>query len=71
MGFNISKVIPPDYAYIKSLQRYHKSGFRKSSIVKKFGIDMTDKTEKQAMEELGFSRIWDCGKIKWIWKKSS
>ena len=35
----------------------------------KFGIDMTGKTEKDAMEELGYSRIWDCGKIKWKWSK--
>jgi hypothetical protein len=69
MGFERTHDIPPDYNYVKGIERFHKSGFRKSAIASKFGIDMSTKTEKQAMDELGYEVVWDCGKIKWVWKK--
>jgi hypothetical protein len=27
-----------------------------------------NKTEKAHLLEMGYSRIWDCGKIRWIYK---
>jgi very-short-patch-repair endonuclease len=69
MGFEIENTIPPDYSYVKNMQRFHKSGFKKDNIASKFGIDMANKTEREAMEELGFIRIYDCGKVKWKYKK--
>ncbi len=63
-GFEIEKVLKPGYFYTDFLHRYHKFNFRKNRIAKKFNIDITGKTEKQLMVELGFARIWDCGKIK-------
>lgn len=69
MGFEKVHDIPPDYSYIHGKSRLHKSSFKKDNIAKKFDIDMTGKTEREAMEELGFSRIWDCGKVKWRWKR--
>jgi hypothetical protein len=71
LGFEMMNEVRPDYSYIKGSKRYHKSNFKKSNIESKFGIDMTGKTERQTMEELGFLRIYDCGKIKWKWSKSS
>jgi very-short-patch-repair endonuclease len=71
MGFEKIHDVSPDYNYIKGNKRYHKAGFRKSAIARKFDIDMTDKTEKQAMKELGYEVVWDCGKVKWAWKKNS
>jgi hypothetical protein len=69
MGFEMMNEVKPDFQYIKGIKRFHKANFRKSSIASKFGIDMSYKTEKDAMEELGFLRIYDCGKIKWKWSK--
>ncbi len=66
-GFVEDKIIPPDYRYFKSRKTYHKSSFTKNSIEKRFGIDMSNKTERQVMMELGYFRIYDCGKIKYTW----
>lgn len=63
-GFINEGMIPPDYRYVKGCKTFHKSLFTKAQIAKKFGIDMAGKTERQAMEELGYSRIYDCGKIR-------
>jgi hypothetical protein len=71
MGFEMVNTISPDYHYLKGAKRFHKSNFKKSNIESKFGIDMSNKTETDAMKELGFLRIYDCGKVKWKWSKSS
>jgi virulence-associated protein VapD len=63
-GFTEEYQVGPDYFYTNYKERWHKSNFMKTKISKKFNVDATNKTEKQLMEELGFDRIWDCGKIK-------
>jgi len=67
-GFVEEYTIKPDYKYVKRNKTYHKSLFTKSKIQKKFNVDMSKKTEREAMEELGYSRIYDCGKIKFVLK---
>lgn len=57
----------PDYRYFKQLRTYHKSTFTKKNIARRFDIDMTGKTEREAMNDLGYSRIYDCGKLKYVW----
>ena len=66
-GFTLQTVTKPDYRYVKRTQTYHKSNFTKKRIQEKFGLDMTAITESQAMRELGYLRIYDCGKLKYIW----
>ena len=44
-------------------------GYRKNNIKAKFGVDIKDKTERELVTELGIAKIWDCGKVKWVWKK--
>lgn len=68
-GFELVGEIPPDYKYVYRNKTYHKSLFTKKRIEQKFGIDMANKTERIAMEELGYSRIYDCGKLKFIWRR--
>ena len=63
------KAIKADYSYILNGKREHKFNFRKDKIQRKFDIDMSEKTERQAMKELNFLRIYDCGKRKWEWTK--
>ena len=54
------------YYYTKN---YHslvnRKGFTKPKIEKRFNIDISGKTEWQLMQNLGYDRIWDAGKIKW------
>jgi hypothetical protein len=67
LGFSLIENLKSDYQYIIKRKRYHKSGFRKSSIFKKFDIpnDMKNKSEWELMQYLGYDRIWDTGKKKW------
>ena len=54
------------YIYLYNLNRYHRSSFTKSSIVKKGIKDaIGDWTEKEAMENTNYIRIYDSGLTKW------
>lgn len=68
LGFSYDGFVIPDYTYVKNNNRYHKFGFRKDKIARRFGIDITGKTESILMEELGFDKIYDCGKIRFVMK---
>lgn len=68
-GFILEKTIKPDYTYYNSkisrYKRFHKFGFSKKSIKKRFpNIYSDNKTEWEMMQELGYDRVWDCGKYK-------
>jgi len=70
LGFNFIKILKPDYSYynydIDEYKRFHKFGFGKKQLKKKFPEIYDDsKTEWQMMQELGYDRIWDCGKFKY------
>jgi hypothetical protein len=70
LGFTLADNIRPDYKYVSAnnyLDKYHKAGFRKSEIFRKFDIPDTMKTasEWELMQYLGYDRIWDSGKKKW------
>jgi hypothetical protein len=73
LGLNLDKNLPPDYKYIIKGKTYHKAGFRKSAIFRKNDIpsDMMNSPEWELMQYLGYDRIWDTGKKKWIMKISS
>ena len=65
-GFKIDKILGPAYWYTRDyITRENRQNYMKSKIAKKFNFDMSNKTEWQAMQELGYDRIWDSGKIKW------
>ena len=64
-GFVISKTSPPNYFYTKNFtERIHRFNFNKFHL-KKIGADVENKTERKIMEELGYTRIWDCGSTKY------
>ena len=52
----------------KMKKRHHRFGFTKQKLVK-LGHD-SNKTEVEIMHELGYYRIWDCGHLKYEWKRS-
>lgn len=64
-GFILDGEIRPDYKYVKRNKTYHKSAFSKRLIKKKYGIDWG--TERDMMRYLNYSRIYDCGKIRYKW----
>ena len=63
----------PDYKYINkhniSLGRMHKFNFRKQILHKKYGFPLT-MTEREMTKELGLSRVYDCGLIKYVWERN-
>lgn len=69
-GFKLTKILKPEYTYYNSkisrYKRFHKFGFGKNSIKRKYPkIYDENKTEWEMMQELGYDRIWDCGKYKY------
>ena len=71
LGFELEKILKPDYHYVYGNKRIHKFNFRKKNIIKlfkdkKFTLDMT---EKEMMSYLNIFRTWDCGLFKYLWKK--
>ena len=73
LGFKIDSILNPDYKYynekVNKYDRIHKFNFRKQILHKKYGLPITI-TENKMAEELGYSKIWDCGLIKYVWKKN-
>lgn len=67
MGFTEECQLPPDYSYVKTTTtRYRMS--KQSQAKKKSGCP-NGKTELEWANERGLSRIWDCGKIRWVWNQ--
>ncbi len=65
LGFTTKGTSSPNYFYTKNfLVRLHRFNFNKFKL-KAMGCDMS-KTEKEIMENLGYTRIWDCGVIKFV-----
>ena len=72
LGFEFDRYTYPDYRYFNSsVDRYarmHKFNFRKQFLHRKYGLDIS-LTEKEMMQKLGYDRIWDCGLIKYKWRR--
>ena len=73
LGFEFDSYVPPTYWYynqkIDQNKRFHKFGFRKQHLHKQYGLPLT-MTEREMTESLGYTRIWDCGLIKYIFKNN-
>lgn len=72
LGFKKDMILSPEYRYINGEEkiRYHKFGFRKQILIKKYpnaGLNI-NMTEREMTEKLGYQRIWDCGLIKYVYK---
>lgn len=66
LGFEVERIIPPDYSYLCGNRRVHKFNFRK----KRFQVDKSLKYEEGLSESQlaalnSIYRVWDSGKIKW------
>ena len=63
LGFYSDGELPPDYSYV--YYKNPKERIPKQTMTRKSLGCSPRQTEKQRAEELGFYRIWDCGKIRW------
>lgn len=66
LGFELKSSLRPDYYYVINGKRVHKFNCRKKRLNKKFGLPLT-MTENEMTNELGYSKIWNCGLIKYVW----
>ena len=70
LGFKFDGYLAPQYRYynakVDRYHRFHKFGFRKQILSKKYGFPLT-MTETEMTEKLGYKKIWDCGLIKYVW----
>lgn len=78
LGFENKGHTKPSYTYINSkvsrYKRFHKFGFRKERLMKKYGEKFglnKNMTETEMAKALGYDRVWDCGLIKYVWKNQS
>lgn len=73
LGFTFDSYNKPDYRYynetVDRYKRFHKFGFRKDRLLKLNENFTPDMTELEMTKALGYERIWDCGLIKYIYKK--
>jgi len=67
LGFKFDGKTAPGYCYVISGKRMHRYAFRKSNLVK-MGYDV-NKTETEIMADLGHSKIYDSGNLKFIWSR--
>jgi hypothetical protein len=72
LGFNNVLEVNPSYFYIRentdSLVRYHKTRFKKNNQAKMFSTNYNGKlTEYENAANNGYYRLWDAGKIKWVY----
>ena len=74
LGFEFDSYVPPTYWYynpkINPYTRFHKFGFRKQHLHKQYDLPLT-MTEQEMTTALGYTRIWDCGLVKYIYKLNS
>jgi hypothetical protein len=63
LGFYLEEELGPDYSYVKDRQRISKQSCQKKHLFKKGAVG---DTELEMAKSLGYSRIWDCGKKRWV-----
>lgn len=71
LGFKLGKILKPDYKYFLNgvKNRIHKFNFRKQTLHKKYGLPL-DLTESQMAERINAKKVYDCGLLKYVWKKT-
>ena len=68
LGFKNDGETSLNYYWSDLKRRYHRFNFNKKRLVK-IGYD-PKKTEDEIMKSIGYSKIWSCGQIRWIYNKS-
>lgn len=67
-NFFIDKKLPPDYYYSPDgTTRIHKFNYRRKYLHKKLKHFDPQLSERNNCDNNGILRIWDCGKIRWVY----
>ena len=69
LGFVKQYDTNPNYYYFKGLNRYNRYTFRKDVLVSRG--HPKEKTEREIMKDLGYTRIYDCGSGKYTWSNNN
>lgn len=71
-GFSLAHITPPDYNYCFGTKRHHRSNFQRSKLPNVLG-DQFDPTltEFENMDRSKYTRIWNCGLLKYSMKRDS
>lgn len=72
LGFELKDIIYPDYMYIKNsdYKRHYKFNYTKQILCKKYGFSK-EMTIDDMCDKIGVYKIWDCGLLKYVWKKET
>jgi hypothetical protein len=68
LGFFLEEILLPDYSYVNGPSRLSKQMNTKALLLKKGAIGNMDNTETELAHSLGYKKMWDCGKKRWIYK---
>lgn len=65
-GFKRAGELPPDYYWCKGLDRRNKRQFRHANAHRVLVEYSPELTEDQNAVANGWSKVWDCGKIRYV-----
>jgi hypothetical protein len=68
LGFADVGMISPGYGYIKNNRYYNRQSFQKHKLKNKLESFDPSLTEAENMFANGYSRLWDAGHYKYLWK---
>ena len=66
LGFVFDKFTEPNYWYVINNKRHHRFNFQKHLLKDKLVSYNEQLSEKDNMENNGYSRLWDCGHYKFV-----
>lgn len=67
-GFENDGELAPDYMYVVKNKREHKFNYRKARFKKDPNLKYEEGLSERELAQLnGLERIWDAGKIRWVW----
>jgi hypothetical protein len=71
LGFKLDGEVPPRYWYTDSKQLFHRRRFQKKNLQHILGeeYDPTKSEIDQIFEKTSLRRIWDCGKLRFVYRK--
>ncbi len=72
IGFDFDGFVRPSYFYFEESDKTnlkHRFSFRKNVLSEKLEDFDPDLTEWENMKMNGFDRIWDCGKLRYVWSE--
>lgn len=74
LGFEFERYIKPQYTFfnqkVNRYARFNVASFRKKELSRKYGFS-SEMTRDEMLKALGYCKIYDCGKIQYVWKKET